>query len=206
VSESKLLGSGFVLTVAVAFAPAQGASPDPLAPQIKRCASLNEAGARLACYDALAGTVSGSAQAAAPATSAGPAPAAAASTGSAAVADGSAPASRSQPADASSAAAPASASGTAPSAAEFGVRNGPLQAKRDPVKEKSMLAVVSRVSSRGRGELVVTLDNGQVWTQIQPSDYPLKAGDHVEIDVASLGSYVLWCPSSRRATKVTRIE
>jgi hypothetical protein len=189
VSESKLLGSGFVLTVAVAFAPAQGASPDPLAPQIKRCASLNEAGARLACYDALAGTVSGSAQAAAPATSAGPAPA-----------------SRSQPADASSAAAPASASGTAPSAAEFGVRNGPLQAKRDPVKEKSMLAVVSRVSSRGRGELVVTLDNGQVWTQIQPSDYPLKAGDHVEIDVASLGSYVLWCPSSRRATKVTRIE
>ena len=88
---------------------------------------------------------------------------------------------------------------------EFGVRNGPLQAKLHPVLEKRMLAVVSEVSNRPRGELVVKLDNGQVWTQIQPATYPLKPGDHVEIDVASLGSYLLWCPSTRRATKVTRI-
>jgi protein involved in polysaccharide export with SLBB domain len=45
-----------------------------------------------------------------------------------------------------------------------------------------------------------------VWRQIQPSDYPLKRGDHVEIDVAALGSYRLWTPSTRRATKVTRIQ
>ena len=42
----------------------------------------------------------------------------------------------------------------------------------------------------------MTLDNGQVWRQIQPSDYPLKRGDHVEIDVAALGSYRLWTPST----------
>jgi hypothetical protein len=210
VNESKLLGGGLVLIMAMAFTPAQGASADPLAPQLKRCASLSEAAARLACYDTLAGTVAGSVPAGgatASATSAAPAPAATRSAGSAASAAGSpAPAGGTQAAGTGSAAASPPAAGAAPSAAEFGVRNGPLQAKRDPVKEKSMLAVVSRVSSRGRGELVVTLDNGQVWTQIQPSDYPLKAGDHVEIDVASLGSYVLWCPSSRRATKVTRIE
>jgi hypothetical protein len=100
----------------------------------------------------------------------------------------------------------AGAAETAPSAAEFGVRGGPLQAKRDPVREKRLLAVVSNVSTRPRGELVVKLDNGQTWTQIQPANYPLKPGDHVEIDVAALGSYLLWCPSSRRATKVTRID
>jgi hypothetical protein len=204
------MGRGLVLTMAVAFASAQAASPDPLAPQLKRCAALTEAGARLACYDALAGTAPGSGAAAAaatPTTSTATAPATAASAGSATSAAGtSLAANGSGGAGTNAGAGSAPASAAAPSAAEFGVRNGPLQAKRDPVKEKSMLAVVSRVSSRGRGELVVTLDNGQVWTQIQPADYPLKAGDHVEIDVASLGSYVLWCPSIRRATKVTRIE
>ncbi len=90
---------------------------------------------------------------------------------------------------------------------EFGVHNGALEAKLiGRQREKRLLAVVSAVSNRPRGELVVTLDNGQVWVQLEPANYPLKAGDHVEIDVGALGSYVLWSPSNRRATKVTRIS
>ena len=90
---------------------------------------------------------------------------------------------------------------------EFGVHNGALEAKLvNPHREKQMLAVVRNVSNRPRGELVVTLDNGQVWAQIEATRYPLKPGDHVEIDVGAMGSYVLWSPSNRRATKVTRIS
>jgi hypothetical protein len=173
------------LTLAAAgVAPVQGSTPDPLPVQLKHCASLTVAGARLACYDALAGSSALS-------QVAPPAPAASSSAGTAAI-------------------AASGASGT-PSPAktdmEFGVHNGPLEAKLiSPQREKHMLAVVSAVSNRPRGELVVTLDNGQVWVQLEPTNYPLKAGDHVEIDVGALGSYILWSPSNRRATKVTRIS
>jgi hypothetical protein len=179
-----------VLSIAAAQAPAQASSSNPLAAQLKRCASLADASARLACYDTLAGIAAPSAATA----QAAPGPSSGGSAGSI-------------PSSAAAAAPAAAASpSAAPNIADFGVRNGPLQAERDPVREKQMLAVVSAVSYRGRGELVVTLDNGQVWRQIQPSEYPLKPGDHVEIDVAALGSYRLWTPSTRRATKVTRIQ
>jgi hypothetical protein len=185
-----LLSVAIALSLAAAHAPAQASSSDSLAAQLKRCASLTDASPRLACYDALAG------RAPPHATTAGTAPSLAA-TGSAATSTS------------GTAEAPVGAPAAAPSApnfVDFGVRNGPLQAQRDPVREKSMFAVVSAVSFRGRGELVVTLDNGQVWRQIQAAEYPLKPGDHVEIDVAALGSYRLWTPSTRRATKVTRIQ
>jgi hypothetical protein len=179
-----------VLSFAAVLTTAQASSSNSLAAQLKRCASLADASARLACYDALSGVAAPSAATA----QAAPSPSAGGSTGT--------------PPSSSAAAAPVAAPGTsaASNIADFGVRNGPLQAERDPVREKQMLAVVSAVSFRGRGELVVTLDNGQVWRQIQPSDYPLKPGDHVEIDVAALGSYRLWTPATRRATKVTRIQ
>jgi hypothetical protein len=173
-----------LILAAAGVAPVQGSTPDPLPVQLKHCASLTVASARLACYDALAGSSALS-------QVAPPAPAASSSAATAGIA--------------------ASGASGAPSPAktdmEFGVHNGPLEAKLiSPQREKHMLAVVSAVSNRPRGELVVTLDNGQVWAQIEPTNYPLKPGDHVEIDVAALGSYVLWSPSNRRATKVTRIS
>jgi hypothetical protein len=86
------------------------------------------------------------------------------------------------------------------------VGNGPLEAKQQKGKPQQMSAVVAAVSTKPRGELQVTLDNGQVWVQNQAVDYfPLKAGDKVEINVGALGSYVMWVPSSRRAAKVTRV-
>jgi len=190
VSVAVVMSFAVVLSFGAAQAPVQASSSAPLAAQLKRCASLADASARLACYDALAGIAAPSA-----------ATAQAAPSSSAAGSAGTLPSSTGAAAPVAPPGAPA-----APNIADFGVRNGPLQAGRDPVREKTMLAVVSAVSFRGRGELVVTLDNGQVWRQIQPSDYPLKAGDHVEIDVAALGSYRLWTPSTRRATKVTRIQ
>jgi hypothetical protein len=196
------------LTFAVAgVAPVQASTPDPLPAQLKHCASLTDAGIRLACYDALAGSsASNTVTAQAPAgSSSAPSSGVTATAGAAATAGTAAKAGA-----AATTGAPAAVGVAAPPAArefEFGVHNGPLEAKLiTPQREKRLLAVVSGISNRPRGELVVTLDNGQVWVQLEATRYPLKTGDHVEIDVGALGSYVLWCPANRRATKVTRIS
>jgi hypothetical protein len=205
-SDPRPFLSALALTLAgVGVAPAQSLTPDPLPAQLQHCASLTVASTRLACYDALAGS-SASNQVIPPPPGGSTSAATARVAGSSvAGASSGAAATASPPAPSNSVAAP----GTPPAASdlEFGVHNGPLEAKRiSPQREKHMLAVVSAVSNRPRGELVVTLDNGQVWVQLEPTNYPLKPGDHVEIDVGALGSYVLWCPSNRRATKVTRIS
>jgi hypothetical protein len=174
-----------IMLAGAGVAQVQASTPDPLPVQLKHCAALTDAGTRLACYDALAG--SSALNRTAPPPPAANSGAASSSTATAGIT--------------------ASVSSPAQTDMEFGVHNGPLEAKIvNPQREKHMLAVVSAISNRPRGELVVTLDNGQVWAQIEATRYPLKLGDHVEIDVGAMGSYVLWSPSNRRATKVTRIS
>jgi hypothetical protein len=91
-------------------------------------------------------------------------------------------------------------------AAEFGVREGPLDAKKRTAAPRQISAVITRIERRPHGELVMTLDNGQVWTQIEPLAYfPLEVGDRVQISAAWLGSYLLSAPS-KRSTKVSRIR
>lgn len=189
----------FALALALAgagVAPVWAATADPLPVQLQHCAALTVASVRLACYDALAG-LSSSNQVTPPAAAGS---SAATGAGAGTAAPGASPAASSSP--------PAGPGAQAASAEmEFGVHNGPLEAKLiTPQREKHLAAVVSAISSRPRGELIVTLDNGQVWAQLEATRYPLKTGDHVEIDVGAMGSYVLWCPSIRRATKVTRIS
>ena len=68
-----------------------------------------------------------------------------------------------------------------------------------------MSATVAAIDKRPRGELVVTLDNGQVWAQKERGPYfPLKVGDPVAILAGSLGSFRLI--SGSRATAVTRVH
>ena len=70
---------------------------------------------------------------------------------------------------------------------------------------KRMSATVTAIDKRPRGELVVTLDNGQVWAQKSADRYfPLKVGDPVAILSGSLGSFRLIAGS--RAPAVTRVE
>jgi hypothetical protein len=70
---------------------------------------------------------------------------------------------------------------------------------------KRATATVTAIEKRPRGELVVTLDNGQVWAQKSADRYfPLKVGDPVAILAGSLGSFRLICGS--RATAVTRVQ
>ncbi|MGP8229051.1 MAG: hypothetical protein ACLQUM_06805 [Steroidobacteraceae bacterium] len=164
-----------------------------LADQLKQCAAQADDAQRLNCYDRIA-------RPPAPATAGAAAPRSAPATIPPTAAVPSAPAPIPAPGEAAPAAAPNS------NAAAFGISNGPLAAKRQTQSLKSISAVVATVTTRPRGELVVTLDNGQVWQQLMAVDYfPLEPGDTVEISSGALGSYVLSAPS-KRSTKVTRIR
>lgn len=175
--------------IAVGFAPL--AHAQSLSEQMRACRAESDDSRRLRCYDRAATALD---QTATPAT-----PAAASSAPAAP-----APSSVTQATPAAVkpvASAPAS-SGTA----EFGVSEGPLAAKRQATGVKEIAAVVTAISFRGRGELVVTLDNGQVWAQNEAVAYfPLNVGDTVKIHTGALGSYTLATPA-KRTTKVTRVR
>jgi hypothetical protein len=187
-------------TLAIGLASVQitaGAEDPSVADQVRRCAAEADSVHRLACYDRVA---TGLSLSAAPHAQPGATPGSV-GTPTASTMEGSSSANAAKTA----AAGAAPIDSTAPQAAEFGVSNGPLEAKRQVGKPQMMTAVVAQVTVRPHGELVVKLDNGQVWQQNEAVAYfPLKAGDKVEISVGALGSYVLWAPF-RRATKVTRV-
>jgi hypothetical protein len=91
--------------------------------------------------------------------------------------------------------------------ADFGVSNGPIAAQQSKARTEpqEMIAKAVIVAKKTRGELVVTLDNDQVWQQLQPSSLRLQAGDAVTIKEGSLGSFILVAPSGR-GTKVQRVK
>lgn len=159
------------------MAAAQGAAT------ARECASIADDPARLACYDAAFGRPGGQAG---PSTTAVPAPAPAPAAGV------------------------ATATATAAKAREeFGLTEVEKQA-RDPAKaEAQSESITGRVAGLGyrpTGELIVTLDDGQVWHQIESGrSVVLKPGDEVTIRKASLGSYLLVTPK-RIAVRVRRIK
>lgn len=82
-------------------------------------------------------------------------------------------------------------------------------ARRDPGHEtrlKEITAVVAAASTRPHGELVITLDNGQLWTELAPgSRVRVKQGDSVKIKAGALGSFHLVAPNGR-SSKVSRLR
>ena len=169
-----------------------------------RCVAIDDASARLACYDQVFGrpatadvepaVVTGSAAGAGAAAAAGTATATSTTAG------------------AGSAVPPAGASSDATRAVEeFGLTDV-AKRKRDPEKAKetmpeSISSSVAGVSFQPTGEVVVALDNGQVWEQaeIVTTRARLKAGDVVTIRKAALGSYTMLTPS-RMVIRVRRVR
>lgn len=157
------------------------------------CAAVADDAQRLACYDAAferpsppVAVTASKAESPSPARAATPA----------------------QAALPTQAALPAQAAPTA-TADDFGLTE---HAKRsldpDPEKRKpaSLTAGVTAVT-RGRDtRFVLTLDNGQVWRQIETlSQARVSVGDTVTIREASLGSFLL-VTSNRIATRVRRVR
>jgi hypothetical protein len=93
----------------------------------------------------------------------------------------------------------------------FGVHGSELARNReadDPKQDTTpqrLIAKIAGIEKRARGELVFTLDNGQVWAQKEVGAYfPIDVGDPVTILAGTLGSHRLIVGS--RATAVTRVR
>ncbi len=67
-------------------------------------------------------------------------------------------------------------------------------------------ARVSKVRSLATGKVIITLDNGQVWTQIDNTRLRLSSYDQVIIRRASMGSFMLQKVGSKRSMRVKRIS
>ena len=66
--------------------------------------------------------------------------------------------------------------------------------------------LVSKVRSSASGKAIITLDNGQVWMQIDNTRLRLSGYDQVIIRRASLGSYMLNKVGSKTRMRVKRIS
>jgi hypothetical protein len=156
----------------------------------QQCAALGDDLERLACYDRI---FRAPAVTAPPAAKAAPVTVGAASTATVAPAT-------------STAAAPVAGTPTD----DFGLTEAAKRA-REPEESRqkrpeSISGAVAGVARQPAGELVVTLENGQVWTQLQVDPRARVAvGDTITIRTAALGSYML-VTANRYATRVRRVK
>lgn len=196
--------SSVLLVTALAATPARAAEP-------QRCGTIVDDNARLACYDAVFGTPTKSAVAAPDAT--GTAAAATPALTSAPVA-AAAPVSSAPPAAVGAGVAAGTVAAGAAQAVDpaqnFGFDGAPPEQKKaekpeKPKETESISSVIKSVNKRLLGELTVELENGQVWTQLEPDpSVLLRAGDPVTISKGVLGSYKL--VSGPNVTKVKRVK
>jgi hypothetical protein len=90
----------------------------------------------------------------------------------------------------------------AASARDFGASDPDSAAK----KVNSITAIITKVERRRDGLFVVTLDNGQVWSQAElDSRAEVRAGDSVSVRRGALGSYLL-STSAGIGTRVKRLR
>ncbi len=94
----------------------------------------------------------------------------------------------------------------------FGRTGGPVALEESKRKESTtpkiaaITATVVAVSTRPHGEIVMTLDNGQVWSQtIFDSHFSVDVNDKVTIKAGALGAYRASIPSGR-STSVKRLR
>jgi hypothetical protein len=168
----------------------------------RQCAQQKDSLQRLVCYDRifLADEASPVAAAAAPAAVAAPVAAApAAVVAPVAVA----PAAVAAPAAAAVVAAPKPAA-VAPALGDESLKKN----KKDVVEApKSMEARVTAVRETRPQLFRMTLENGQIWQQMESSSlFHVKNGDSVRIEKGSMGSYRMSLTKGSGWVRVTRVE
>jgi hypothetical protein len=174
---------------------------EPLA-GVLACRAITDSAARLACFDretaalASAPALSSAGQPAAPASPAAPAAAAT-------------PENNAAPAIAS--ASPKSAAPVLDAQQSFGLSGSAIAANEEAVSARP--AKLAKIEGRivalalaGNGRTLFTLDNTQVWRQIESDgDMLAKLGDSATISRGLLGSYWLQLKNGR-GCKVTRMR
>lgn len=102
------------------------------------------------------------------------------------------------------AAPPSTPTASISSEEKFGARGDLNKEKREELKE--ITGKVTEIRAQPHGELVLTLDNGQVWAErTANSKVKVKVGDTVRIESGALGSFTLIAPN-RRSSKVARVR
>lgn len=71
---------------------------------------------------------------------------------------------------------------------------------------KQIAATVAEAKRMGDKTYQFSLDNGQVWRQVEVVHFVLKAGDQVEIEAGLAGSYYLRRNGAGRTIRVKRIR
>jgi hypothetical protein len=181
---------GGIVTVLVATA----GQTDELYDELVACRDLTSAVARLDCYDA---AVDGHEQ------HGSPQPTAATTVPAAAE-----PATTVEPAAAAATAGAAAA--TISQEELFGQNSDAVQRTVEEAtgseRVDSISAQVTRLQQYDYDKVVISLDNGQVWKQIDSSSLRLRVGDDVAIERAALGSFMLKKPGSKRTMRVSRMD
>jgi len=95
--------------------------------------------------------------------------------------------------------------------ADFGMTTELLRKKQkeagiQPEEKQTLAAKVAKVTFLAQGRFIVTLDNGQVWSQVETLDFPVKAGDAVTIEPGALGGIWLEIHNGHLRTHVKRIS
>lgn len=166
-------------------------SADALRDELRVCRDLPDDDARLICYDV---AVDRSRQSASgrPAPASGGSPAAA-------------------PAEPAAAPGTAAAAAAAPSLSQEALFGKTTDEVERTVEEAtgneridSLAATVTKLQQYAYNKVLITLDNDQVWKQIDTSNLRLRVGDAVEIERASLGSFMLRKQGSKRSMRVSR--
>ena len=186
---------GLILLCLVCAVPCWAA--DPLAGLLS-CRELTDAAARLACFDRETAAL-----ASAPAVPVAAAPANTASVAAAPVA--------ASPITSPAAQAPAPPTAPLTSEQKFGLSSSSIAAKEaagtQAPKETKLQARITGLTLAGDGRTLFTLDNSQVWRQLEAdgTDVMARLGDPVTISRGLLGSYWLALKTGR-GCKVTRLR
>lgn len=181
----------FVTASVLALSAAQTAGGAKLADALIDCRALASAVARLDCYDQLADTQTATTnQATKTRTVERAAPAVAATE--------------------KAAAATMEATADASQEALFGKNEAEIQKSAreaaGTTEIDQMAARVLEVRKSATGKAIITLDNGQVWKQIDSSRLRLSSDDQVSIRRASLGSFMLYKTGSKSLMRVKHIS
>jgi hypothetical protein len=193
------LKSSLLLVCLVCAPPCLAA--EPLA-GVLACRAITDSAARLACFDretAALASAPALSSAAAPTAPAAPAALAAAAT----------PENNAAPAIAS--AAPRSAAPVLDAQQSFGLSGSAIAANEEavgarPAKLAKIGGRIIALALAGNGRTLFTLDNTQVWRQLESDgDMLAKLGDSASISRGLLGSYWLQLKNGR-GCKVTRVK
>lgn len=205
---STVMNPTIVFWLALASIAATTTQADTLDEELLACRDLSSAVARLDCYDAAMDgqEQAGSSQPAAVATEPAAEPAAAA--GPATTAEPAAV----EPATTAAPAAAASAAGAATISQEelFGQNTNEVQRTVEEAtgseRIDSINAQVTRLQKYDYEKAVISLDNEQVWKQVDGSSLRLRVGDDVIIERAAFGSFMLKKVGSKRTMRVSRVD